>query len=393
MKLTGVKVLDFSQFLAGPTVSAILADHGASVIKVESPSGDPTRNVGSGPTSDSFYSACNRGKHSIAVDLKKSESAEIVRRLVAAADIVIESYQPGVTARLGIDYASLSAINPALVYCSVTAFGQDGPLRDHPAHDPVVQATAGIFAIGRDGEPVLPAVSVSGYAAAHQATIGVLIALLAARATGRGDYLDISMHESSLGLRAQAFGPASLAVESPEGFRHEMGMALLETYQTADGKWLCLGGRENRFAKNLFDLLDRPDLFAIATGPAGAAQDPVRDFLNQTFRTRTRDEWLALFGDRISVAPVLNYAEALAHPHVTARGTVVRDDHGKAWLNTPIRFTNEPSSTPKRAAALSEDYESILRGTGFSDEQIAQLVEAGVVKPAANTAAVTPTFS
>lgn len=372
MKLKGVRVLDFSQFLAGPLISAMMADHGADVIKVEAPGGDPTRrgrrksrDAGTG-----FFHVPNRGKRSIVLDLKRAESHAIVERLVQWADVVVESYSAGGAARLGIDYARLSAWNPRLVYCSVTSFGQTGSLRDLGSHDPVVQAMAGIFPRAPDGTPVQSGVSVAGLATAFQALSGVLMALLAAKTTGQGDYLDVSMHDVALTLRPQALGTALDSRDTPDEFQHQIGQSLLECYQARDGEWFSLGGREPRFARALFEALGRPDLIAVAAGPSGAAQDPIRAFLRDTFRTMPRQHWLDLLRDKISIGPVLNYAQALTLPQVKERGMIVEDTSGKPHLNTPLRFRHEAAAVNLSVPDLGEDTIDVLREFGFSEPQI-----------------------
>lgn len=386
MKLKGVKVLDFSQFLAGPLISAAMADHGADVVKVEAPTGDPTRRTGrkEGEGSGGFFRVCNRGKRSIALDLKQEGARAVVARLARWADVVIESYSPGVPKRLGIDYATLAELNPRLVYCSVTSFGQEGALRDLGSHDPVVQAMAGIFPRDPQGVPVQPAVSVAGIATAYSALSGILMALLAARTEGRGDYLDISMHDVALGLRAQALASALGALEQPADFHHEVGIALLECYQAADGEWFSLGGREPRFAKALFEALGQPDLLAIATGPSGAAQDPVREYLRATFRTRDRQYWLDFLQDKISIGPVLGYAQALALPHVADRGMILRDESGRRHLNTPLHFVHEPATPDLRVAELGGDTVEVLGEAGFDAQSIDRLLADGVAFARAN---------
>ncbi len=369
MKLRGIRVLDFGQFLAGPLVSRIMADHGADVIKIESPEGDPTRrnNRQPGQVAGDFFAALNRGKRSVVLDLKDPASRPAVEKLIRDADVLVESFSPGVTKRLGIDADTARRINPRLVYASVTAFGQTGPLSSLPAHDPLVQAMAGIFPRTADGTPIQSGVSVAGIAAAWSALAGVLMAVLHARDTGEGDHLDLSMHDVAITLRPQAASSALRARAQPEGWQHSVGVAMLELYETSDGGWLSFGGREARFAIALFDALGRPDLVTIATGPAGAAQDPVRQFLRETFRTRTQADWLERLPRALSVAAVLNHAQALAHPHVAARGMLIEPaDGGDAYIGTPLRFAAQPGRPGTSIPALGADTEDVLADAGIA---------------------------
>ncbi len=364
MKLSGIRVLDFSRFMAGPLVSAIMADHGADVVKIEPPEGDPTR--GGRRTrphqhaGDSF-SVLNRGKRSVVLDLKQPVDRAYALQLIRDADVLIESFSPGVTARLGIDPATALELNPRVVYCSISAFGQSGPLRDAAGHDPAVQALAGILSRGRDDAPAIASVSTASWGSALSALAGVMMALVAARATGRGDHLDLSMHDVALSARPGAiFDALDNDVASPES---PHGHAILEPYRTADGQWLCVGAGEPRFARALLDALGGPHLVDVALGKPGAAQDPLRRFLSDAFSRRPLAAWLEwMAAHSISCAPVLDYAQALKHPHVSARGMVMIDAAGLRHLNTPIRFAREPGEPDLHVPRLGEHTQAVLAG-------------------------------
>lgn len=366
MKLSGIRVLDFFRFMAGPLVSAMMADHGAEVLKIEPPEGDPTRKgrrTRAWQHADDSFSVLNRGKRSVVLDLKQPADVEHARRLIREADVLIESFSPGVTGRLGIDAVTALALNPRLVYCSISAFGQHGPLRDFAGHDPAVQAMAGVLARERGGAPVVPAVSAASWGTALSALAGVTMALLAARASGRGDHLDLSMHEVALSARPgaifDAFDHEQASLEAPRG------VAMLEPYETADAQWLCLGAGEPRFVRALLETLGRPDLVEPALGLPGAAQDPVRRFLAGIFRSRSLGAWLDWMAERaISCVPVLDYAQALGHPHVQARGMILHDAQGDRHLNTPLRFVHEPGRPQLRVPELGEHTEAVLAGAG-----------------------------
>jgi crotonobetainyl-CoA:carnitine CoA-transferase CaiB-like acyl-CoA transferase len=381
MKLTGLRVVDLSQFMPGPFLAANLADHGAQVIKIEPVTGDPTR--GAPGTDGAFFAAINRGKLSIALDLKHPDGREAALKLIDEADVVIESSRPGVAARLGIDYDTVSRTNPRLVYCAMTAFGQTGPLSQLPAHDPVIQSLAGTLPRDDRRMPITTGPSLAALAGSLTALSAVLMALLRARETGRGDYIDISLFDAALTAQPYLSGsllnaPANSSQEAPES---DIGLALLSTYETADSKWLCLGGREHSFATNLLTPLGRTDLIGDAIGPAGEGQTRVRTFLTQTFLTRTLDEWLDWFdGRNVSVAPVLSLAQALDHPHAHERAMIQSDPSGRKHVASPIHFRMEPASSPLAVPRLGEHTERVLRGIGYSDERIAELVASRAVR-------------
>ncbi|SEJ90183.1 CaiB/BaiF CoA transferase family protein [Paraburkholderia diazotrophica] len=381
MKLTGLRVVDLSQFMPGPFLAAHLADHGAQVIKIEPVTGDPTR--GAPGTDGAFFAAVNRGKRSIALDLKHPDGREAALKLIDEADVVIESSRPGVAARLGIDYDTMKRTNPRLVYCAMTAFGQNGPLSQLPAHDPVIQSLAGTLPRDSRGMPITTGPSLAALAGSLTALSAVLMALLRARETGRGDYIDLSLFDAALTAQPHLSGrllntPDGQSQEATEG---DSGLALLNAYETADSKWLCLGGREHSFATNLLTPLGRPDLISDVIGPQGAGQSRVRAFLTQTFLTRTLAEWLDWFdGRNISVAPVLSLAEALNHPHTRERAMIQRDPSGRNHVASPIHFRNEPASPPLAVPHLGEHTELVLRSIGHSEERIAELVASGAAR-------------
>ena len=359
-KLAGIKVIDLSQFLPGPMLTLMMADQGADVIKIEPPAGDPARGLEPYEAGQSiWFRNLNRGKRSIALDLKSEAGKEKLWELIADADVFVEGFRPGVMARLGFSYEAVAARNPRIVYCSVSAFGQEGELSHHPAHDLAVQALSGFLSVndGRDGRPVVPGVPSADMAAGLTALSAVLMALIGRERTGRGDHIDAAMFNSLIPWCAHIVGSAIHGGEPPRSHSQRSlgGAAFYNVYETADGKFVVLGGRETKFVANLLNALGRPDLIPLGSEPPGPAQAPLVRYLEETFRARTRDEWVAWFADKdVAFAPVLDFREALSAPHVAERGIVVEAD-GAHHIAPAIRFRSEPDWKPRPAPELDAD--------------------------------------
>jgi crotonobetainyl-CoA:carnitine CoA-transferase CaiB-like acyl-CoA transferase len=349
-KLSGIRVVDLTQFLPGPMLTMMMADQGAEVIKVEPAAGDPARTQAPFDTYGDarhsvWFANLNRGKSSVVLDLKSEEGKAALRDLVAEADVFVEGFRPGVMARLGFDYAAVKAIRPDIVYCSISAFGQDGALAHHPAHDMAVQALAGFLSVndGPDGTPVVPGAASADLAAGLTALSAVLMALLGRERTGEGAYIDCAMFDSLLPWCVHTAGSAISGGDAPRSSSQRSlgGAGFYQVYRTADDAHVVLGGRELKFARNLLTALGRDDLLPLAEAPAGE-QDALIAFLRETFATRTRAEWEAWFADKdVAFAPVLDFREALDAPHVAERGLLVTDAGGGTHIAPAIRFAGE----------------------------------------------------
>jgi crotonobetainyl-CoA:carnitine CoA-transferase CaiB-like acyl-CoA transferase len=359
MKLQGIRVLDLTSFIPGPYLTMALADHGAEVIKIEAPGGDHTRHIGLKDGPDTVYFRnFNRGKRSVVLDLKQAADRQAFLRLADGADVVVESNRPGVAQRLGIDYDTLSARNPRLVYCAISAFGQTGPRGTRVAHDLALEALTGVLAANCDrrGAPAMPALPLSDYLSALQGLSGVLMALYAREKTGRGDFIDIAMQETLLSATANVLGP-TLAEGRQPVVAHERttgGGAFYRWYDCADGR-LALAGQEPRFIAALLGELGRADLAPLCREP-GPHQQPVVDLLTAFFGERTLDQAGALL-DRLDICwgRVNTYPEALADAQIAARGFILRDGLGRAHLGPPIRFHHEPAQPSLESPALGAD--------------------------------------
>jgi crotonobetainyl-CoA:carnitine CoA-transferase CaiB-like acyl-CoA transferase len=356
-KLSGIKVVDLSQFLPGPMLTLMMCDQGAEVVKVEPAAGDPARAQAPFENGHSvWFRNLNRGKRSVALDLKSDAGRTALWALIDDADVFVEGFRPGVTARLGFGYDAVAARNPRIVYCSVSAFGQSGELAHHPAHDIAVQAMAGFLSVndGPDGTPVVPGVPSADMAAGLTGLSAVLMALIGREKSGRGDYVDIAMFDSILPWCAHIVGDALGGGEPPksQSQRSLGGAAFYNVYETSDGRHVVLGGRELKFVATLLNALERPDLIPLGDVLTGPSQAPLIAFLRETFSQRTRDEWVDWFaGKDVAFSPVLDFREAMAAPHVAERSLLVNteDSHQMA---PAIRFAGEPAWHPATAPEL-----------------------------------------
>jgi crotonobetainyl-CoA:carnitine CoA-transferase CaiB-like acyl-CoA transferase len=357
-KLSGIRVIDLSVFLPGPMMTVMMADQGAEVIKIEIAAGDPAREQAPFEAGQSvWFRNLNRGKKSIILDLKSDAGKARLWALIDSADVFVEGFRPGVMQRLGFDYDAVSVRNPAIVYCSISAFGQHGSLAHHPAHDMATQALAGFMSVndGPDGTPVVPGAPSADMAAGLTALSATLMALIGRERTGKGDYIDCAMFDSLLPWCVHTAGSAIAGGPSPVSTKQRSlgGAGFYQVYQTSDGKHVVLGGREIKFAENLLTALGRPDLIDHAKREAGE-QGELIAYLRGVFATKSRDEWVAWFADKdVAFAPVLDFREALEEPHIAERGLWVEHD-GAHHIAPAIRFSSE-SWTPRNAPELNGD--------------------------------------
>ncbi|MCG8443578.1 MAG: CoA transferase [Caulobacterales bacterium] len=389
MKLAGLKVLDLSAFLPGPHMTMMMADHGADVVMVEPANGlgEPTRAIGwrAADGVSVWFRNIARGKRSLKVNLKDEDGRALIHALAAEADVFVEAFRPGVAARLGVDYDTLAARNPGLVYCSISAFGQQGAYAGKPAHDLTVQAMAGLVDLNRgleDGEPASPNMPVADMAASLMALSGVMMALHRRHETGRGDFLDIAMYDSCLAWTPNVTGPV-FADDAPppvKDMRSFGGAAMYHVYETADGAHLVLGGSEVKFASNLLEALGRPDLLPIAKEEPGPRQAPLRAFFRETFAARPLAEWEAfLAGIDCCWAPVRTLKDAFDDPHTRDRSMVLTDAAGMRHIGPPIRFRDEPARPDPRLPDFGEHGEALADEAGFNAERVAAMKARGVI--------------
>lgn len=348
--LKGLKVLDLSQYLPGPFAARTLADLGADVVKVEPPSGDPLRHIDSHgkPGISPFYQQINAGKSVVVLDLKAPADAALFTDLVTAADVMLESYRPGVMERLGFGEARLKSLNPRLIHCALSGFGQTGPERLTSGHDVGYEAMTGnLSACGTEDHPVMPYPPMADHAGAAQAVIAILAALLGRAVSGRGASLDVSLMESLLLWQAPA-----LTVPQPLGAGViNGGAAFYQIYATADRRYVTLSPIEPKFWANFCHAVGRPEWIGRQHEPL-----PQRALIAEVaamFAAEPLSHWEALLpAADCCYQAVLTSAEVLAHPHIAARGLVHRLDR---FVEVRLPIIVDGEVPPARAAVREED--------------------------------------
>lgn len=387
MKLEGITVLDLSLFLPGPAATQMMADHGARVIKIENPRApEPTRSAAAFPWQEGgetvMFRNTQRGKESLALDLKSEAGKAALRELIKSADVLVEAFRPGVITRLGFGPDAVRDLNPKIVMCSISAFGQSGPWRDRPAHDTATVAAAGVLSLSRspedDSGPAIIGVAISDMLASWSALSGILMALLRRETTGEGDYLDVSMHEAVLAASPNIMGPVFGGNQAPDRLqeRSHGGGAMLNIYRTADDRFLALGGGEHKFVTALFEGLGRPDFIDAVSGPAGTAHEDAIRFLRDTFSTQTLTEWEVWFEGRdICWSPVLDLQEAWAAEHVRHREMRWRDNEGNNHIGTPLKFAREPAHMRPVLPEVGQQTAEIIADLDLTPTQRKEILE------------------
>lgn len=383
MKLEGVKVLDLSAFLPGPHMTMMMADHGADVIMVEpaNGTGEPVREIGE-KTADGvsvWLRNVARGKRSLKLNLKDPDGVALFHALAKEADVVVEAFRPGVVKRLGVDYDAISHINPRIVYCSISAFGQDSSLSQKPAHDVTVQGMAGLVDLNRgqdDRKPAMPNIPFADAAASLMALSAILMALFRREKTGRGDYIDMAMYDACLAWTPNVLGPtfSENRAPVPGDMRSFGGSAMYNLYETSDGQFIILGGSEVKFANNLLTALGRADLLSYAKLEPGPKQAPLKQFFETTFASRPMQEWNE-FLERVDCCwtSVRSLKAAFDDPFTRERGMVFTDAEDNRHIGPPIKFRHEPPRPQTHVPAFGEHSLSVAIESGLTPEAAAEL--------------------
>jgi crotonobetainyl-CoA:carnitine CoA-transferase CaiB-like acyl-CoA transferase len=389
--LEGLRVIDLSAIIAGPIATAFLATFGADVVKLEPLEGDALRGYPSTlPGESRYFLGINRGKRSLAVDLKHPEGLAIARRLVRDADVFVESFRPGVAARLGLDYPALAEANPRLVYCSVSAYGQRGPLSTRPGLDPVVQCYGGLaWEQGApEGEaPALVRGSLVDYYTGSLAASGILLAVIARLRTGAGQYLETSLLDGVLAMQAGRLFWAE-GREAPEAVRDLLGDRVSRIYPTREG-YLYLYVELPKFWDGLCRTLgleawlEDPRLQTMVGRHAHKSELIAR--VTERLAGRTAAEWEAIFtAADVPCTRIRSIPELLLDPHVEANGMLATADHPGLgllrYLGTPVRLGGTPGRPPAPPPALGEHTDAVLLEVGYARDAIARLRADGVVR-------------
>lgn len=376
LPLEGVRVLDLSRLLPGPYCSMLLADYGAEVIKVEDPGlGDYLRwYPPMVEETSAYFVALNRNKKSVTLNLKDPEGVALLRRLAETADVVLESFRPGVADRLGVGYSDLKAMNPRLIYCSLTGYGQTGPYRDRSGHDLNYMALAGALAQlrpGPDALPILPGVQMADIAGAMYAAQSITMALFARERSGAGAYLDVAMLDAAMSwlpfVAARTFAEGT----APRPGITELNGALARygVYGTADGKAVALGALEDKFWHAFCAAAGHPEWVK------EPSEDTLRRALSEFFTGRSRDEWAAWAREKdLCLEPVLEFDESLDHPQVQARRLVATNQ-----LRSPVPFPGVDAGPRTPSPRLGEHTAEILGELGLDPSEVQSLRERAVL--------------
>jgi crotonobetainyl-CoA:carnitine CoA-transferase CaiB-like acyl-CoA transferase len=392
--LKGIRVLDLSRVLAGPFCSMNLSDLGAEVIKVEIPQqGDDTRAYPPFINGvSSYYLSLNRGKKSITLDLKTEEGVKVVHELAAKSDIVLENFRPGVTKRLNIDYDTLKRINPKIIYCSISSFGQTGPYAQWPGYDLIIQGMSGLMGItGEQGStPMRVGVAVEDINAGLHAVISILAALRVRDQFGVGQYLDVSMIDAGVSWMTYVAGNYFATGNVPErmGGAHP-SIVPYQTFPTGDGKYVLIAGGNDRLFATLCKILDLEHLIEDPDFKTNDMRVKNRatliPIIEAAFMKKTRDTWLdSLRESGFPCAPVYAMDEVFSDPQVLHRDMLVEMEHPTAGtikqIGTPFKFSESDAGFSTYPPELSEHTEEVLRDLcGYSDAEIKSLREKGVI--------------
>jgi crotonobetainyl-CoA:carnitine CoA-transferase CaiB-like acyl-CoA transferase len=388
--LSGVKVLDLSRLLPGPYCSLMLADYGAEVIKIEEPgTGDYIR--WRKPAIEGIgarHLTINRNKKSMELNLKTEEGKEIFKKMAENADVILESFRPGVMERLGIGYQEISKINPGIVYCSLTGYGQTGPYRNLPGHDINYIGYSGILGlIGlKDGTPVVPGVQIADIGGgALMALSGICMALFHKERTGIGQYIDVSMLDGAVSWLYAAASDyfASGIVPEKANTRLSGQFAFYNVYETKDHKYLSVGASEEKFWEKICHLVGKPEWIELHEGPE-EVQEQLKKEMTLLFKQKTQKDWLDLLQtEDTCVGPVYDVDEIFSDPQIMDREMFTDMNHPVAGVikqfGFPIKFSQTPGRIHSHSPILGEHTEEILQNLKYSSESINNLRNKGVI--------------
>lgn len=393
LPLEGVRVIDLTNLMAGPYCGMVLGDLGADVIKIESfPDGDASRRFDPKINDESYcFAVLNRNKRSLALDLKDPRGKEVFMKLVAGADIVMENFRPGVVKRLGIDHESLSKLNPAIVYASMSGFGQTGPYSQRGGYDIIAQGMSGIMMMtgAPGGRPAKVGIAMNDIASGVTALYGILGAYIGRLRSGKGQYLETSLLEAGLAWSIWEFGAWAGAGEIPTatGTRHRRS-APYQAYRTSDGYATVGAGNEKLWRNFCKQVVEKPEWLTDPryANPADrlANADLLERDIEAVFASNTSAYWVErMEAAEVPGGPVYGFEQALADPHVAARKMVVEIDHPKIGrmktLGLPIKSNGELTEIRRPAPLLGQHSAEVLAELGYADEEIEAMFAGGTV--------------
>jgi formyl-CoA transferase len=391
--LQNIRVLDLSRVLAGPYCTMVLGDLGAEVIKVEPPEGDETRAWGppfAGGES-AYYLCVNRNKRGMVVNLKTEEGKNILRDLAMQSDVLVENFRPGTLKKFGLDFETLHELNPRLVYCSISGFGQTGPLKDMPGYDFMIQAMGGIMSITGEpaGEPMKVGVAVADLFAGQNAVISILAALQARTFTGEGQFIDIALFDSELGWLANVASNFLISGKDPKRYGNaHANIVPYQSFQAADS-WLVVAVGNDRQFESFCKVIGKPELSADERFSTNSARVQNREVLipliKPIFMEKTVNEWLSLIGDQFPCGPINSFKQVFSMPHVKEREMVVEMQHptigALPLVGSPLKMGGTPVSYRLPPPLIGEHTKEILtKVLGLTSEKVTELRESGCIK-------------
>lgn len=391
--LQNIRVLDLSRVLAGPYCTMVLGDLGAEVIKVEPPEGDETR--GWGPPfaggESAYYLCVNRNKRGVVVNLKTDEGRVVLRELAMQSDVLVENFRPGTLKKFDLDFESLHELNPRLVYCSISGFGQTGPLRDKPGYDFMIQAMGGIMSITGepDGEPMKVGVAAADLFAGQNAVIAILAALQARMTTGEGQYLDIGLFDSQLGWLANVASNYLISGSLPKRYGNaHANIVPYQSFRASDGWFVIAVGNDKHF-EALCKMLGKPEWSADERFSTNSSRvvnrEELINLLKPIFESKTVEEWLALIGDQFPCGPINDFGQVFSMPHVREREMLVTMEHptigALPLVGSPLKMGGTPVEYRLSPPLMGEHTKDVLKNVlGYSEERITNLMKRGCVK-------------
>jgi alpha-methylacyl-CoA racemase len=387
--LEGMKVLDFTTLLPGPYATMTLADMGADVLKIAAPNRVDMAIIRPpkvpGEEVNGLAATLYRNKKTMFLDLKSEEGIKIVKELIQEYDIIVEQFRPGVMDRMGLGYETLSKINPKLIYCSLTGYGQTGPLKMHAGHDINYLARSGIISYaGRKGQlPSSFGTQLADLMGGLNVVIGVLTAYIARQTSGKGQYIDVAMLDGVVNLTLGTAGDTLIAgiVHQPED-QQTTGMGFYDYYETSDGRYMSVGSMEPKFWKNFCEAIGMPELIEGTCYPKNI--DELKPKVREVFKGKTQAEWIEVFSKTDAcVEPVLNYDEMVVDEQINARDMIVDVPFDDGVVNrqmaSPIKFSGTPYEYKFAGRPIGYDTQDVLEKLGYSADERAALKEKGVI--------------